>query len=493
MQSEFIVRGPKPDLYKPLFINPEFPISQTVVGHFDGGKELIYDQYGGVPEAYLGAWPYEYHGYIGKNSEGVYGDGLLNEYPDNIFNQWLEIQSKILDIQNLGKQGYHFNEQEKRILEKELGTLILMAKDLEGDRIYGGASTIDLNKELKRLYMRTNKLIDLIQNSNNKKINQKKRAKLIKEYNSNVKKITNILKELGYRGKGIYGGTKDKPYCGIEKLRKGQKKGTLKECVKSKQIRQYGLKKVDKNLVNKLKNKDVNIKNVKLEFFKLSGKMNKLKKELQNAKLTKNERNKKLKELEEVTKQFKNIQKSLSGNKPIKISETNKKIIDDIEKNFDKLGEKLNLTADEFVKLKKRHREILKQLKKNELMKIKKKIMNKNKMKAPLKNKKQIIEDLENDFDILADKINQTSYDYITLKKKHRENLKQIKKPNLIQKLEKQLDELKEQKNRLEEELEDNEDEDNDLLEEDIENLTFDIDDLEGKIYNLKLQQLLKK
>jgi hypothetical protein len=43
-------------------------------------------------------------------------------------------------------------------------------------------------------------------------------------------------------------------YCGIGKVPKGQKLGTMKECAEKKQIRYYGLKKVDSRIINSAKN-----------------------------------------------------------------------------------------------------------------------------------------------------------------------------------------------------------------------------------------------
>jgi hypothetical protein len=43
------------------------------------------------------------------------------------------------------------------------------------------------------------------------------------------------------------------PYCGIDKLRKGQKEGNIKECVDQKQIRLYGLNQVDKKYVDSIR------------------------------------------------------------------------------------------------------------------------------------------------------------------------------------------------------------------------------------------------
>lgn len=45
----------------------------------------------------------------------------------------------------------------------------------------------------------------------------------------------------------------EKPYCGIDKLKKGQKKGNIEECVNQKQIRLYGLNKVDKNYIDSIR------------------------------------------------------------------------------------------------------------------------------------------------------------------------------------------------------------------------------------------------
>jgi hypothetical protein len=46
-------------------------------------------------------------------------------------------------------------------------------------------------------------------------------------------------------------------YCGADKLKKNQRKGTIKECVEKKQIRLYGLKKVDEKMISYSKRKDI--------------------------------------------------------------------------------------------------------------------------------------------------------------------------------------------------------------------------------------------
>jgi len=42
-------------------------------------------------------------------------------------------------------------------------------------------------------------------------------------------------------------------YCGIEKLPKDKKRGTMKECAEAGQIRYYGIKKIDEKLVEHVK------------------------------------------------------------------------------------------------------------------------------------------------------------------------------------------------------------------------------------------------
>lgn len=53
-------------------------------------------------------------------------------------------------------------------------------------------------------------------------------------------------------------------YCGSSKLPKNSRKGTLSECISAKQVRLYGLKKVNKDILKKSKS-DIKIKNKKEE------------------------------------------------------------------------------------------------------------------------------------------------------------------------------------------------------------------------------------
>ena len=46
------------------------------------------------------------------------------------------------------------------------------------------------------------------------------------------------------------------PYCGIDKIPSGRKEGTMKECLKSKQVRKYGLIKIDNETIEEAKKED---------------------------------------------------------------------------------------------------------------------------------------------------------------------------------------------------------------------------------------------
>ena len=42
--------------------------------------------------------------------------------------------------------------------------------------------------------------------------------------------------------------------CGIHKLKKGERRGTMKECAEKGQVRYYGLKKIDSRVLDNVKN-----------------------------------------------------------------------------------------------------------------------------------------------------------------------------------------------------------------------------------------------
>lgn len=78
------------------------------------------------------------------------------------------------------------------------------------------------------------------------------------------------------------GGAKKKPYCGVaDKIPKGFKKGSMLECAEKNQVRLYGLNKIDKRTLQKAKAEKKPPKTKLLtQIGSLSGKMNKLKKDI---------------------------------------------------------------------------------------------------------------------------------------------------------------------------------------------------------------------
>ena len=79
-----------------------------------------------------------------------------------------------------------------------------------------------------------------------------------------------------------------KIYCGTDKLKSNQKLGTAKECAELKQVRYYGLKKINKELVEEYKGIPVesNAKILKLAKKRggLRGKIEKIKEEIEDYK-----------------------------------------------------------------------------------------------------------------------------------------------------------------------------------------------------------------
>ena len=51
---------------------------------------------------------------------------------------------------------------------------------------------------------------------------------------------------------GAIAGSTTKPYCGINKVPKGKHRGTEIECMMQNQIRQYGIDKIDKSLMENI-------------------------------------------------------------------------------------------------------------------------------------------------------------------------------------------------------------------------------------------------
>ncbi len=88
-----------------------------------------------------------------------------------------------------------------------------------------------------------------------------------------------------------------KVYCSIGNVPKNKKRGSMKECIEKKQIRYYGIKKVDSKLVAsvlKSKKNQNNIEKIKLKEITLSARLKKIKteydKENKRSKSQKNEK-----------------------------------------------------------------------------------------------------------------------------------------------------------------------------------------------------------
>src|SRR5579875_3188359 len=82
-------------------------------------------------------------------------------------------------------------------------------------------------------------------------------------------------------------------YCGIGKIPKGYSLGSMKECASKKQIRYYGIKKIDPNLISEIKNQDTKIMDrgkLFIQISKINGKIKNLKNKI---KITKNKDDKK--------------------------------------------------------------------------------------------------------------------------------------------------------------------------------------------------------
>lgn len=79
-------------------------------------------------------------------------------------------------------------------------------------------------------------------------------------------------------------------YCGTGKPKKGQKLGNMKECAESKQIRRFGLLKIDSITEKAIQDKKANQKKkeeLMMKIVTIGGKIKKLKGKLENTKIKK--------------------------------------------------------------------------------------------------------------------------------------------------------------------------------------------------------------
>ena len=107
---------------------------------------------------------------------------------------------------------------------------------------------------------------------------------------------------------------KQKIVCGVKEPTKNERRGTMVECAEKKQIRYYGLKKVDKKIVDKMSQKKSN-----MTIEEASGKASGLKTRLVNIKkkleIAKKEND--IKKIEELTKEFKKTKEQFLKIAPI--------------------------------------------------------------------------------------------------------------------------------------------------------------------------------
>jgi predicted nucleic acid-binding Zn-ribbon protein len=95
-----------------------------------------------------------------------------------------------------------------------------------------------------------------------------------------------------------------KVFCGISQpIPKGHKLGSMKECLELKQVRYYGLKKIDSKLADSINEKKESKSDLMIKIAGLRGKLSKLKKDIDNS--TKMEEKRKIaEEFEIVRKQI---------------------------------------------------------------------------------------------------------------------------------------------------------------------------------------------
>ena len=103
-------------------------------------------------------------------------------------------------------------------------------------------------------------------------------------------------------------------YCGVGKIPKGKKRGTMKECAELGQIRYYGIKKIDQKLIDNAKSsgKKTSRTNLIAKRGSIKGKLYKLRKE---APYEKDEKKKKQmkKEYEKLSKELKQVKKQINS------------------------------------------------------------------------------------------------------------------------------------------------------------------------------------
>jgi hypothetical protein len=121
-------------------------------------------------------------------------------------------------------------------------------------------------------------------------------------------------------------------YCGIKKVPKNKKLGSMKECAEKGQVSYWGLKKIDTKILENTKSvKKMSLDKTRTNKIKLDTRLKKLTKDLDVAKdkekksTLKKEITKTKKDLEKATKEYKEAFRLAEEKKASKSSKKNKK------------------------------------------------------------------------------------------------------------------------------------------------------------------------
>jgi hypothetical protein len=95
-----------------------------------------------------------------------------------------------------------------------------------------------------------------------------------------------------------------KVFCGISQpIPKGHKLGSMKECLELKQVRYYGLKKIDSKLAESINIKKESKKDIMIKMAGLRGKLSKLKRDIDSSK--------NFEEKKKITEEFESVRKQI--------------------------------------------------------------------------------------------------------------------------------------------------------------------------------------
>jgi len=95
-----------------------------------------------------------------------------------------------------------------------------------------------------------------------------------------------------------------KVFCGISQpIPKGHKLGSMKECLELKQVRYYGLKKIDSKLADSINVKKETKSELMIKIAGLRGKLSKLKRDIDNSK--------NFEEKKKLTEEFETVRKQI--------------------------------------------------------------------------------------------------------------------------------------------------------------------------------------